>query len=154
MAASTASAATFSYVGTKLSPDLQGGTGAKAVTFSFLAPALPKPGKCVQALKLLKYADGARTLASLRKTGFQVINNGDTGPITFATVCLGKDGATVSGVYEITISRSVYPFTETYSITNGTANRSDLLEFLVYASGAPSVSSDVSATQGAWTIKH
>ncbi len=152
LAASAASGATFSYVGTRLSPDLLGGTGGKKVTFTFSALKAPTAGHCVKALKLVKYADGARTSSSLRAAGFQIIHQGDTGAVTFANVCLGADGTTVSGVYEILFERSVYPFTENYSITNATGNGVDLLEYLVYSRSVPSIYSDVSATPGVWTI--
>ena len=152
LAANDAPATTFSYAGTALSPSLLGGTGGKAITFSFSAAKPPAAGKCVQALKLTKYADGARTLGSLRKAGFRIIHSSDTGPITFATLCLGKDGTTLSGVYELTISRNLSTFTDTYYITNGTGSRTDQLDLYVYAGAVPAVYEDVSATPGAWTI--
>ena len=152
MTTSAASGATFSYVGTPLSPAMQGGTGAKVVRLSFAAPRAPSAGKCVRALKLTKYADGAHTLGTLRRAGFQIIHSGDTGPLTFATVCLGADGTTVSGVYEITLSLNIFPFTKTFYVTNATGNATDLVEYLVYSGSVPSVSSDVSARAGTWKI--
>lgn len=152
LVAGPAAAATFSYVGTALSPSAQGGTGGTAVTFAFSAAAAPKPGKCVRTLRLLKYADGARTLATLRKAGFQIVHGGDTGPVTFATLCLGTDGVTISGVYEITLTRTVYPYTETYFITNGTPGRTDALDYYVYTGAVPSITADMSASPGSWTI--
>ena len=152
LAASAASGATFSYVGARLSPDLLGGTGGKKVTFTFSALKAPTAGNCVKALKLTRYADGARTSSSLRAAGFQILRQGDTGPVTFANVCLGADGTTVSGVYEITYLRNVYPFTENYVISNATAGNTDLLEYLVYSGSVPSIYSDVSASPGVWTI--
>lgn len=153
LVATTAQAVSFTYTGTALSPNLLGGTGATAISFAFHAAKAPAPGKCVQALKLTAYNDGARTLSSLLAAGYKIIHNSDVRPITFATLCLSADKTTLSGRYLITFSRNVSTFTETYSITNGTATGTDQLDYYVYAGAVPSIYEDVSASPGIWAIK-
>ena len=153
LAASAASGATFSYAGTALSPAVGGGTGAKAITLSFTAAQAPKPGKCVLATKLAKYSDGARTWNKLRKAGYKLIRNGDTGPVTYARVCLGTNGTTVSGTYNILAEYYNGVVLDDFianNISNG--NATDRVEFDEYLGGDPHIYSDVSASPGIWLI--
>jgi len=153
---------TFTYTSAPLSVGSEGGNGAKQVKISFAALAPPAPGKCVLTQKVMAYADGAHTLRKLRADGYILTKNviQDTGgnekvvKMTYANVCLGTDGKTVTGTYQIyfTYSNSVV---YGWFIANNLAYSvpGDDVEVDLYFGGeVPQVYSNVSDTQGTWTI--
>ena len=151
-------ASTFTYTSQPLQPYSEGGNGAKQVVISFLGNP-PAPGKCTLTQKVTYYHDGAHTLGSMKRHGFAlvktVVNDLDKKvKLTYANVCLKKDGQTVTGTYQIywTYANSVVT---DYLYANNLAYYvpGDLVELDEYLGGeVPQVYSNASATQGTWTI--
>jgi len=153
---------TFTYTSAPLSVSSEGGNGAKQVVISFAAVAPPAPGKCVVTQKLKSYADGAHTVRSLKAAGYILTKNviQDSGgnekivKMTYAKVCLGTDGKTVTGQYQIYFTYTsgvVYG----WFIANNLAYNvpGDDVEVDLYFGGeVPQVYSNVSDTQGTWVI--
>ena len=95
-------ASTFTYTSQSLQVRSEGGNGATQVVVAFTGKA-PARGKCVTTQKVAAYSDGAHTLASLASDGYVLTKTieTDTGKVrmTYANICLGKDGRTVTGQY-------------------------------------------------------
>jgi hypothetical protein len=162
MGSSAAFASTFTYTSAPLTVTSEGGNGAKQVEVSFSAAAAPAPGRCVVTQTLKKYADRAHTIKSLKTAGYVLTKNviQDSGgnertvKMTYATVCLGKDGKTVTGQYQVYFTYTaglVYG----WLIANNLAYTvpGDDVELDLYFGGeVPQVYSNTSDTQGTWTI--
>lgn len=154
---------TFTYTSAPLSVGSEGGNGATQVVVTFSAPAPPAPGKCLVTQTLTNYSDGAHTIASLKAGGYVLTKNviQDSGgnerviKMTYASVCLAKNGVTMTGTYQVYFQYSaglVYG----WFIANNLAYTvpGDDVEVDLYFGGeVPQVYSNLSATQGTWTFK-
>lgn len=153
--------ATFTYTSSPLVP----GTfdnGATQVVVSFTATTPLAPGKCETTLSLASYADGARTRGTIRKAAFTILKtvvkelpNGEEEriPVTYATVCLGKDGTSVTGTYQVYAQRSSGTVFEEFVANNQQPGGADLVQLDLYLGGeVPQVYSDASSRPGAWVM--
>jgi len=149
--------ATFTYTSAPLTViNLGGIAGAKRITIVFGAKAAPAAGACVMTQALKNYHDGADTRANLKAKGYIVIKNvtQDGGierqvPVTYAMVCLGADGKTVAGNYQLYASAGTNLFLVSNQQTGGT----DLAQFDIYFGGQiPQIYSNASTKPGTWTI--
>jgi hypothetical protein len=153
----TSIASTFTYTSAPLQVGSEGGNGATQVVISFTGPT-PTAGKCVLTQNVKNYDDGAHTLKSLKADGYVLTKNIKTDKgkvkVTYANVCLGKDGTTVTGQYQIYFSYTqgiVYG----WFIANNLAYYvpGDYVELDLYFGGeTPQVYSNYSNIQGTWAI--
>lgn len=156
MSSGAAFAGTFTYTSQALQVRSEGGNGATQVVVAFTGKA-PARGKCVSTQKVAAYEDGAHTLASLASDGYVLTKTivGDTGKIrmTYANVCLGKDGHTVTGQYQIYFTYSSGYGGDFFANNLAYYVPGDLVELDLYFGGEiPQVYSNSSNTQGTWAI--
>jgi hypothetical protein len=149
-------ASTFTYTSLPLQVASEGGNGATQVVVSFTGKA-PAPGKCVQTQNLVSYYDGAHTPASLASQGFVLTKwiQTDTGWVrmTYAKVCLGKNGQTVTGQYQVYFNYPVGYGGDFYANNLAYYVSGDLVELDLYFGGeVPQAYSNASSTQGVWVI--
>jgi len=149
---------TFTYTSQPLQVGGNGGTGATQIVISFRGHT-PRPGRCTLTQSLQSFDDGATTLASLQANGFvlrkSVINDNDKiVRLTYATVCLGTDGQTVTGQYQIYFTYNQGNVSSDFFANNLKYSASaDLVELDLYLGGeVPQVYSNYSTTQGTWVI--
>ncbi len=156
--ASGAVASTFTYTSWTLQVGSNGGVGATKVVISF-SGTTPAPGACAITQLILNYRDGGNSLRSLRSTGFRLVKTIVTDQdkkikVTYANVCLGSDGLTLTGQYQIYFSYAAGLATGSF-VTNNLAYYypGDLVEKDLYFGGeVPQVYSNFSTTQGSWVI--
>jgi hypothetical protein len=147
---------TFTYTSQPLQVASEGGNGATQVVVSFTGKA-PARGKCATSQNVVSYEDGAHTLASLASEGFVLTKWIETDTrrvrMTYATVCLGKDGHTVTGQYQVYFNYPVGYGGDFYANNLAYYVPGDLVELDLYFGGEiPQVYSNTSSVQGVWVI--
>jgi hypothetical protein len=155
-------ATTFTYKSAPLTPASNGGNGATQVTVAFTALAPPAPGKCLMTQRLKSYADSARTLRQLKSGGYIIVKNivkelsngqEQVVPMTYAKVCLAKDGATVTGVYQIYATYTSGIVYDEFLANNQQAGGTDIVQFSLYLGGdIPHLYANVSSQAGSWQM--
>lgn len=155
-ACTAASATNFTYTSQPLQVGSEGGNGATQVVVTFSGRA-PAPGKCIRTQKVVAYSDGANTLASLQSQGFVLTKTivTDTGRVrmTYANICLGSDGQTVSGAYQVYFNYPSNYGGDFYANNLAYYNPGDLVELDLYFGGeVPQMYTNYSNTQGTWVI--
>jgi hypothetical protein len=157
-ATNAAVGSTFTYTSQRLQVGSNGGTGATKVVISYSGTA-PAPGGCTLTQQVAGYRDGGDTLKSLRGVGFKLVKTIVTDQdrkvkVTYANVCLGVDGQTVTGQYQIYFSYAGGGVTGTFVVNNlAYYYPGDLVEKDLYFGGeVPQVYSNYSNAQGSWVI--
>lgn len=156
LGSAAAAAATFTYTSQPLQVASEGGNGATQVVVVFTGKA-PLKGHCTRTQAVASYDDGAHTLATLQASGFVLTKNleTDTGWVrmTYATVCLGKDGHTVNGQYQVWWNYPSYYGGDFYANNLGYYVPGDLVQEDLYFGGEiPQTYSNTSTTPGTWVI--
>jgi hypothetical protein len=157
LGSSAAFASTFTYTSQPLSVRSEGGNGATQVVISFTGD-MPVPGHCVLTQQVISYRDGAHTIKSLKRDNYRltktVIGDDKKTKVTYARVCLGHDGQTVTGQYQIYFTyTSGFVFGQFYANNFAYYVPGDLVELDLYLGGeVPQVYSNASNTQGTWAI--
>lgn len=151
-------ASTFTYTSQPLQVGSEGGNGATGVVISFTGDA-PAPGRCVLTQKVTRYQDGAHTMRSIKRDGYvltkTVTNDNDKKiRLTYADVCLGNDGQTITGQYQIYFTYTSGAVYGQFYANNLAYNvPGDLVELDLYLGGeVPQVYSNSSNAQGTWVI--
>lgn len=149
-------ASTFTYTSQPLQVASEGGNGATQVVASFQGKT-PAPGKCVQTQHVVDYTDGAHTLASLASQGFVLTKWIQTDTrwvrMSYANVCLSRDGQTVTGQYQVYFKYPVGYGGDFYANNLAYYVPGDLVELDLYFGGeVPQMYSNTSAVQGSWVI--
>jgi hypothetical protein len=157
LGAGAAHSSTFTYTSAPLEVGSEGGNGATQVVIAFTGKT-PAAGKCVLTQAVQGYNDGAHTLKSLKADGYvltKTVKQDDKKvKVTYANVCLGKDGVTVAGQYQIYFSYNqgiVYG----WFVANNLAYYvpgDDVELDLYYGGETPQVYSNTSNVQGTWAI--